>query len=83
MTLHAVQETADFLPTHLSECKEKYRDIPELLQNLVTRWYVLDQHYKLIDQSAAYVTAILLHPSKRKNYLTAAWKQTWVQVSIE
>ena len=30
-----------------------------------------------------YVTAILLHPNKRKNYLTAAWKQRWVQEGIQ
>lgn len=30
-----------------------------------------------------YVTAILLHPNKRKNYLIAAWKQRWVQEGIQ
>jgi hypothetical protein len=49
----------------------------------MTCWYAFDKYYKLIDQSAAYVTAILLHPNKRKNYLTAAWKQRWVQEGIQ
>lgn len=83
VTLDAVQETMDFLATHLSECKEKYRNNPELLQSLMTCWYAFDKYYKLIDQSAAYVTAILLHPNKRKNYLTAAWKQRWIQDGIQ
>ncbi|KAL1581666.1 hypothetical protein WHR41_09652 [Cladosporium halotolerans] len=83
VTLDAVQETMDFLATHLGECKDKYRSNPELLQSLMTCWYAFDKYYKLIDQSAAYVTAILLHPNKRKNYLTAAWKQRWVQEGIQ
>ncbi|GAB7336404.1 hypothetical protein MBLNU13_g09122t1 [Cladosporium sp. NU13] len=83
VTLDAVQETMDFLATHLGECKDKYRSNPELLQSLMTCWYAFDKYYKLIDQSAAYVTAILLHPNKRKNYLTAAWEQRWVQEGIQ
>lgn len=49
----------------------------------MTCWYAFDKYYKLTDQSVAYVTAILLHPNKRKNYLTAAWKQKWVQEGIQ
>jgi hypothetical protein len=83
VTLDAVQATMDFLAMHLGECKDRYRSNPELFQSLMTCWYPCDKYYKLIDQSAAYVTAILLHLNKRKNNLTAAWKQRWVQEGIQ
>lgn len=67
VTLDPVQETMDFLAMHLVECKEKYQSNAELLQSLITCWYAFDKYYKLIDQSAAYVTAILSHPKQRKN----------------
>jgi hypothetical protein len=53
VTLDAVQETKNFLATYLSECKEKYRNTPELLQSLMTCCHAFDKYWKLIDQSAA------------------------------
>lgn len=37
----------------------------------------------MIDRSAAYVAAILLHPDCRKSYLTSTWKPAWVVEGVK
>lgn len=83
VTLDLVQHTFDYLAGHLSTMKERYKHNVELCKSLMTCWYAFDKYYKLLDDSAAYVSAILLHPNRRKNYLLAVWKASWMTEGVK
>jgi len=40
-------------------------------------WYILSKYYSLTDQSPVYVTALLLHPEKRRKYIDRHWQEEW------
>jgi hypothetical protein len=83
ITLDQVQLHMDALVHHYSELQMQYSSNKSLSESLFTSWYVFDKYYSLIDDTGAYSAAILLHPEKRKSYLDAAWKPTWIKPGIE
>ena len=53
-----------------------------MLGSIFTSWYAFNKYYKLVDKTSAYTTALLLHPSLRKAYLTTAWKREWITSGV-
>lgn len=83
VTLDTVQEEMDFLRFHYQQQEVKHCNNTGLLSAINTSWLLFNKYYELIDEVAAYVTAILLHPSKRKAYLKKHWKKEWIKPGIE
>ena len=82
ITLDKVQIELDSLTEHFKEQKALYRANPSFLESIVTSWYAFDKYYKLIDRSAAYTAAILLHPNYRRSYIQATWQKNWVEAGV-
>lgn len=74
MTLDQLQESMDFLVDHFERQLHKHCSSGSFVDCITTRWYIIDKYYNRIDESGAYATAILLHLSKRRAYLQAAFK---------
>lgn len=45
-------------------------------------WYVLDKYYKSSDEAPAYITALLLHPMRRKKYIDSNWASAWCEPAL-
>ena len=45
-------------------------------------WYVLDKYYKSSDEAPAYITALLLHPMRRKKYIDSNWAASWSEPAL-
>lgn len=81
--LDEYQPTMDYLAGHLEAMKLKHKGNKPLLNSLITAWYAFDKYYLKIDDSAAYVAAVLLQPNRRKNYLSTVWKASWIKPGID
>jgi hypothetical protein len=57
--------------------QHKYQNNPHLLSCIIAGWYAFDKYYNLTDDSPAYAAAIILHPSRRKQYILRNWKKSW------
>jgi hypothetical protein len=55
----------DFLIYHYKQSEIKHAPNAGLLSAINTSWYAFNLWYEQIDKTPAYVTAVLLHPSKR------------------
>jgi hypothetical protein len=82
VTLDTVQVEMDFLRHHYHTQEVKHTNHTGLLSAINTSWLLFNKYYELIDEVAAYVTAILLHPSRRKAYLVKHWKKGWIRQGI-
>jgi hypothetical protein len=60
----------DFLRHQFQLLEVKHGGNPTLLTSINTMWLLFNKYYEKIDDIPAYVTAILLYPSRRKAYLT-------------
>lgn len=78
-----MQESVDYLHTHYKEQLELHRNDLALSESILTSWYAFDKYYTKIDESSAYVAAILLRPNRRRNYLQAVWHASWVNPGVE
>jgi hypothetical protein len=83
VTLDVVQQEMDFLRHHYTQQEIKHTSNSGLLAAINTSWLLFNKYYELIDEVAAYVTAVLLHPSKRKAYLNKHWKRAWIKPGID
>jgi len=83
VTLEQMQVTMDFLKNHLHTSRHKHSSNQALTTAILNAHYVFDKHYKIIDNTPIYTAAVLLHPSRRINYLNKVWKKTWIRPGIE
>jgi hypothetical protein len=82
-TLDEMQEKMDFLIDHYRESEIKHSPNPSLLTAINTSWYTFNKYWQLLDEVPAYVTAVLIHPSKRVAYLNAVWSnRRWIKEGI-
>ena len=58
--------------------KNKVNDT-EFHDAIMRAWYAFDKYYSLTDGVPVYAAALLLHPSRRKRYIDANWKRSWVR----
>lgn len=59
-----------------------HRTNKPFIECIMVGWYTLDRYYNKIDETGAYAAAILLHPNKRKTYLRAVWKRSWIKPGL-
>ncbi|TKA38491.1 hypothetical protein B0A49_13668, partial [Cryomyces minteri] len=82
-TLDLTLKSMDFLIKHYERSKSKHAGNPTLSSSIITSWFVFDKYYNLTDATPAYAAALLLHPSRRKAYLTSYWKRDWQVVALK
>jgi len=82
VTLDQVQLSMDYVRQHYITQRSQHDGDRVMLESIVTSWYAFDKYYSIIDKTAAYTTAVLLHPNCRKSYLTATWKKNWIAEDI-
>jgi hypothetical protein len=83
VTLDLVQQEMDFLHHHYKQQELKHATNTGLLSAINTSWFTFNKYYELLDEVPAYITAILLHPSKRKTNLLSHWQEEWIHPGIE
>lgn len=71
--------TMDILVKHFEKQKNKHVNNPEFQNAILMAWYAFDKYYLLTDQVPAYAAALLLHPSRRRRYIDANWKKSWIK----
>jgi hypothetical protein len=83
VTIDEMQTTMDFIVYYLQRSEEKYAADTGLLAAVNTCWYAFNKWYERIDEVPAYVTAALLHPSKRLKGLRKSWTQDkWIKAGL-
>lgn len=84
VTLDEMQTTMDFIIYHLQRSEEKYASDTGLLAAVNTCWYAFNKWYERIDEVPAYVTAVLLHPSKRlKGLRKSRTQDKWIKAGLK
>lgn len=73
----------DSLADYFKEQSELFKGNESFNTLIVTSWHAFDKYYKLIDRTAAYSAALLLHPNHRRSYLQASWHSSWVGPGVE
>jgi hypothetical protein len=80
-TLDNVLLAMDFVLAQFEAGKEAATNDPMMAPMYNSGWAKLDKYYCLTNESPAYVTAVVLHPSHKWHYIQENWKQEWVQSS--
>ena len=62
---------------------KKHKENTPLSTALVNCHFVFDEYYSLIDNTAIYTAAILLHPQRRLHYLKKVWKPKWITPGLQ
>ena len=62
----------DLLADYFKEQSELLKGNESFNTSIVTSWHAFNKYYKLIDQTATYSAALLLHLNHRKSYLHAS-----------
>lgn len=55
----------------------KYIDNRHMVNSIHMGWWVLSKYYRESDKNPIYVTALLLHPEKRRRYIDRHWAEEW------
>lgn len=83
VTLDEMQTTMDFVIYHLEQSERRHKRNTGLLAAINTCWHAFNKWYERIDEVPAYVTAVLLHPSKRLKGLKKSWNtKQWVDAGV-
>src|SRR6266542_6613466 len=76
-TLDLVLPCTDYILQIFEKHKNEYKDDPTFASMFNSGWKKMDKYYKLLDKSPAYVTAIVLHPSRKWRWIEKHWKAEW------
>ncbi|KAK5042928.1 hypothetical protein LTR16_011605, partial [Cryomyces antarcticus] len=82
VTLDHAQKTMDFLVWHFKRSMTKHVGKTTMISSITTAWFLFDKYYKLTDDTPYYVAAVLLHPSRRKQYLNTQWEKKWINPGV-
>jgi hypothetical protein len=80
-TLDNVPLAMDFVLAQFEAGKEATIDDPVMALMYNSGWAKLDKYYRLAEESPAYVTAVVLHPSHKWHYIQENWEKEWVEPS--
>jgi hypothetical protein len=83
VTLDKVQIELDSLREHFTEQAALQKGNTSFSESIITSWYAFDKYYDLVDRSAAYIAAVLLHPNLRYSYIHSSWKTAWIKPGVE
>jgi hypothetical protein len=69
------------MATNIEMDEATYEDVndTEFHDAIMRAWYAFDKYYSLTDEAPVYAAALLLHASRRKRYIDANWKRSWVR----
>jgi hypothetical protein len=77
----------EFLINHFEKQQALHTRREVMLRPINTAWLLFEKYYSLIDQSGAYITALLLHPERRVKWLKRRWttseKKKWLTTGLE
>ena len=82
-TLDLVLPYTDYILQIFEKHKNEYKDDPTFASMFNSGWKKMDKYYKLLDKSPAYVTAIVLHPSRKWRWIEKHWKAEWIPSAKE
>jgi hypothetical protein len=77
-TLENCLPAMDYLLGLFEEAKIKYRDDPFMASRVNTAWSKLDKYYTKTNDSAAYLTALVLDPRMKWEYISSTWQPEWI-----
>ncbi|TVY62384.1 putative AC transposase [Fusarium oxysporum f. sp. cubense] len=80
-TLDNVLLAMDFVLAQLEAGREAAIDDSVMAPMYNSGWAKLDKYYRLTEESPAYVTAIVLHPSHKWHYIQENWRKEWAESS--
>jgi hypothetical protein len=87
ITLDSFQPSMEFLINHFEKQQTLHTRREVMLRLINTAWLLFEKYYSLIDQSGAYITALLLHPERRikwlKNHWTTTEKKRWLNTGLK
>jgi hypothetical protein len=49
----------------------------------MTAWYAFDKYYSKTDETSVYAAAMILHPSRRKQYIKQNWDKKYHKLSFD
>jgi hypothetical protein len=75
-TIDSFQPSMEFLINHFEKQQTLHTRGEVMLRPINTAWLLFEKYYSLIDQSGAYITALLLHPERRAKWLRKRWTTT-------
>ena len=64
-TLDLVLPSTDYILSLFERLKNEYKDDPTFASMFNSGWKKMDKYYKLSDKTPTYVTAMVLHPSRK------------------
>ncbi len=67
----------EILLKHYETSKQEFIENAHLTRCIEMGWLVLEGYYTKSDSSPAYAMALLLHPSRRLEYIRTIWKHEW------
>lgn len=85
-TLDSFQPSMEFLINHFEKQQTIHTRREVMLRPINTAWLLFEKYYSLIDQSGAYITALLLHPERRVKWLKKRWTTTekkWLTTGLK
>jgi hypothetical protein len=86
-TLDSFQPSMEFLINHFEKQQAVHTRREVMLRPINTAWLLFEKYYSLIDQSGAYITALLLHPKRRVKWLKRRWttseKEKWLTTGLK
>jgi hypothetical protein len=77
-TIERVLPTMDFLLEQFEQGKTLYADDPFMGPCCNSRWAKLDKYYSLTDRSPVYITALVLCPQNKWQYMDDNWPTEWI-----
>lgn len=85
--LDSFQPSMEFLINHFEKQQTFHTRHEVMLRPINTAWLLFEKYYSLIDQSGAYITALLLHPERRVKWLKKRWttteKKKWLTTGLK
>lgn len=86
-TLDSFQPSMEFLINHFEKQQTIHTRREVMLRPINTAWLLFEKYYSLIDQSGAYITALLLHPERWVKWLKKRWttteKKKWLTTGLK
>ncbi|KAM3446825.1 hypothetical protein NHJ6243_010206 [Beauveria neobassiana] len=67
----------DILFKQFEDAKVIYAENGHMVNSIYMGWWVLAKYYEDSDTNPIYVTALLLHPEKRRRYIDRHWPEEW------
>lgn len=82
-TIDRILLTMDVLVQHYKKSHEVFKSDPFLVARIDQSWKTFDKYYLKTEDSPYYVAAIVLHPSRKSDYLKYNWEKKWIKPALQ